>query len=125
MGNTLCKTVSEVRSSVQYVVHASAAEETWRYPRVDLALFGQEVAVHLEEMREEASYRAARLGDQAMLIGEHLWEIVWHVLGILYRIWRAAYHMGRMLDEIGAEAAGLAGRAPPVLLELLERAREA
>ena len=87
MDNTLCKTVSEVRSRVQYVVHASAAEGTWRHPRMDLTQLGQGVAVLLDEMRERASCRAAGLGDQAILFGEHLWGIVWHVLGILYRIW--------------------------------------
>ena len=47
-----------------------------------------------------------------------------HAPEIRYRPWRVIYHLGRMVDEIGVEAVDLSGRAPPVLLELLERVRE-
>ena len=124
MGNTLCKAASELKSNAWYTLFASADNEAWRYPRVNIAQAGQEATAHLEGMREEAHFRTEGMGDQTLLICEHLWEIMWHALGILYRLWRVIYHLGRMVDEIGVEAVDLAGRAPPVLLELLERVRE-
>ena len=124
MGSTISATAQTFKQSVQYILNATDENEVWRYPRLDLQQEGRQLAADIETVLEVIHVRVSRVRDQAVRICMHLDEMLWHIWGVTYRLWRIVYHLIQLMDEVGGEVAEMSLRVPRVLLELAERGRE-
>ena len=124
MGNTLPAIAYTAKHTVQYTLFATDDNAEWRYPHQSFSEARHELATDVDTALQVMEVRINLIREQIPKIHNHLDEIMWRLGAILFRIWRIAYHVIQMLDEVGAVVVEMCIMVPRVLLELGERARE-
>ena len=101
MGSTISAVALTFKQSTHYILNAADANEVWRYPRLDLQQEGRQLAADIETVLEVIHVRVSLVRDQAVRICMHLDEMLWHIWGVTYRLWRIVYHLVQLADEVG------------------------
>ena len=124
MGATISAIGNSVKKNVHYALTEREEEAPWRYPYMDLELQKFWAAHELDQVVEEISTGLIIVRWQVDSFFRNMKEAVLCVMDMMLAAWRMVYCAGMMMDEVGVRVVQCFDRVPPVVLELLERAKE-